>query len=406
VRRLLRLLTAVSVGAALLGAPPAQAAEVTWLSVQSFDPLLNENGDGYWESATVTVRTDAEAAHWVLARGSQVVAGADLTAEQLESARATSGAGLAVSSATVGGPLAAGTYSFSVTATSNGEEPTTRATNVYVSSAPPLGVMRPSAAAIYPADYFRGVAHEVTFRHGLDATILKWGAPMFEVVSPAGSHGPWAVAPGDPLLHWDGSGGYPPANGGTYRVRLLVQDDQQLVAGPTSGAFELSWNHRDAVERETRRTAAASRTRTLTQRGARLRIQDGSLRYRATNTDWRNGPTVRTAHVLRVPPGRAPGQPVFLVVRGSWQHTEDSIFEVVLPDGRIRVADIWEAAGPYFRRIGVPRSWIRTDGTIRFRLVWTSMGDTGTRGRVGRADSVGIRYSQYVWREATTSPAG
>ncbi len=91
-RSVLRVISVLAVGAALLCAPPARAAEVTWLYVNSFDALLNENGDGYWESATVTVRTDADAAHWSLTSPSgEVVAEADLTDEQLWT-RATAGA--------------------------------------------------------------------------------------------------------------------------------------------------------------------------------------------------------------------------------------------------------------------------------------------------------------------------
>lgn len=87
-RSVLRVLTTLAVGAAVLCAPPATAAEVTWLYVNSFDPLLNENGDDLWESATVTVRSEADTAHWSLTSPSgEVVAGADLTHEQLSSAR-------------------------------------------------------------------------------------------------------------------------------------------------------------------------------------------------------------------------------------------------------------------------------------------------------------------------------
>jgi hypothetical protein len=409
-RRLLRLLCATALGVSVLGALPARAAQPTWVSVASYDPLLNENGDGYWESATVhVVITDADAAHWTLAKGGQTVAEADLTAEQLSYARGWGGLDLPVDSTTAGRALAAGTYTFTVTATSSGQQPASGSTSIYVSTAPPLTALTPGAAAVYPADDYPGVAHEATFRHGLDRTILDWGTAGFQVVGNGEPIAPWAIDSADPVLRWDGYG--TPAAGGTsgpapagaYRVRLLLRDDDAISYGPLSQPFRLSWGHRILTEHTVMQPATATRTATLTQRGARVRASHGSLRYRAVNTDWRTEPLVRTAHRVRVPRDRAAGTPVRLVIRGRRQWTEDLDLELVDPAGRVHGVDVFDGLDKRTMIRWIPRRMIAADGTVRFRILWSSYGPTGAPHRVGRTDAVGVRVNRYVWRDLDRS---
>ncbi|HWJ07958.1 MAG TPA: hypothetical protein VNS46_01195 [Nocardioides sp.] len=400
-RRMLGLVTAAVMGAALLGAPPAAAAEVTWLYVRSFDPLLNENGDGLWESATVTVGTDAEAAHWELASPEgQVVAGAELTAQQLSEASRGQGS-FVISSATTGAPLEAGTWTFSVTATAIGKAPATASATIHVTSAPPLTALTPSAATIYPRDTHPGVAHAVAFRHRLDPAITDRVSAVFQVFGPDGFvDGAWTVDGDEPLLRW--TGWYQPSGGGTrlapegsYRIRMLLSDGDEWTYGPLSQPFSVSWDYRVPVTRTTARLAPATRTATLTQRYARVRAVDGSLRYRAFNTSWRQEPLVRTAHRVSIPRDRAAGFPVFLVVRGRYTLAIDLDLEVVTPAGRIRNVDIFGAKDQRSLTYSIPPGLIRADGTVRFRLLWTTWGPPA---RTGRTDTVGLEYTTYVWR--------
>lgn len=301
--------------------------------------------------------------------------------------------------------LAAGTWTFSVTATATGKAPSTASAAIHVSTAPPLTPLPPSATVIYPRDTKPGVAHAVAFRHGLDATVRGWGTAMWEVVGSAGQRvaGPWYVEDGDPLLRWDGTiqpagGGTAFASAGTYRVRLLGRDGDQWKFGPLSRPFTLSWGYRVYAERTTHRTAEATRLATLTQRQARVRVVDGSLRYRAFNTDWRREPLVRTAHRVRIPRGRMPGSWPVLVVRGPRQYDLDLDLEIVTPSGLVRNIDIYAGVDTRTMTLPLPPRWIRADGTVRFRLLWTSHGPTGAPHRVGRTDTVGVRIATYVWR--------
>jgi len=393
VRRLLLLLCATALGSSVLGAVPAVALEPTQLSVSSADPLLNENGDGYWESATVDVHTEGSAARWVLAKGKTIIAEADLTPAQRQ------GEPVAVSSATAGGPLAAGTYTFTVTATAVGRAPTTRSTEIYVSTAPPLTALTPDAAVIHPRDIYPGVAHEASFRHGLDDTILQHGTRTFEVVGDKGALGTWFISPTDSRLHWEGLGSDGPARAGTYRVRLVVADDGGTRYGPLSRPFRLSTAYRVPQELTVTKKANATRTATLTQRGARVRVVRGSLHYRALNTDWRREPLVRTAHRVRVPRAHVPGTQVFVVVRGRWQWPQDPDAEVVTPDGRVRSIDVFAALSKRSMILSFPPRLIHPDGTIRFRILWSSLGPTGSPHRTGRVDSVGVNVWTYVWHD-------
>lgn len=397
-RRFLLLVCATALGASVLGAVPAVALAATpWLSVYTIDPLLNENGDGLWESATVDVSTDGDAARWTLTKDGEgaVVAEADLTPAQ------RSGEPVAVSSATVGGPLAAGSYTFTVTATASGKAPVSKDAKIYVSTAPALTALAPSAATIYPQDHYAGVAHEVTFRHGLDATIVQRAQPMFEVVGAGRAIGPWNVDPGVPLLRWDGRG--TPLNdvvpNGTYRLRLVVRDDGRETYGPLSQPFRVSRGYRDITTPTVAQKANATRTATLTQRHARVRIVNGTLRYRAFDTNWRSPSLVRTAHRVRIPVDRIAGGPVILVMNGRRQDLIDLDLEVVHPDGRVRNIDYYAWATKRSLGYSIPRRLVRADGTVRFRILWTSHGVTGAPGRVGRVDTVGVRVHRYVWRD-------
>ncbi|AIY18702.1 hypothetical protein GUY44_17320 [Pimelobacter simplex] len=396
-RRLLILLGTAALGLSVLGVLPAPAlAATTWLSVSTDDPLLNENGDGLWESATVDVRTDAGTAHWALTKDGQgaVVAEAELTTAQ------RSGEPLSVSSATAGGPLAAGTYTLTVTATAVGKAPATKDAKIYVSTGPALTALAPSAAMIYPQDYYPGVAHDVSFRHGLDATIVQQAAPMFEVVGAGRTIGPWNLDPGVPLLRWDGRGN--PLNDvvpGTYRVRLLVRDDGRQTYGPLSQPFRVSRGHRELVSAGTFQKANATRTATLTKRLARLRIVNGSLRYRAFHRYALRDPLIRTAHRVRIPVDRAAGAPVHLVVNGRQEDEINLDLEVVLPDGRVRNIDNYSGASEHSLAYTIPRRLIRPDGTVRFRLLWTPHPGEGDGPGAGRVDTVSVRVNKYVWRD-------
>lgn len=404
-RRFLRLLTAVALGAALVCAPSAGAAEATWLNVSGYDPLLNENGDGYWESATVTVTTDADAVHWsLLSAGGQAVAEADLTPDQLVTAHGPGGVALPISSATTGAPLPAGTYTFSVTATAAGKAPAAASTPIFVSTAPPLTALTPSAPTIYPRDTHPGVPHTIAFRHHLDTTITQSTSVMFQVLGPDDFvDGAWIVDGDEPLLRWNGmyqppGGGMSLAPEGTYRIRILLSDGDHWADGPLSKPFTVSWDYRALVTTTIARPATATRTATLTQRHARVRAVDGSLHYRAFNTSWRQEALARTAHRVGVPRNRVPGYPVLLVVRGRYQWDIDTDLEVVTPDGRVRDIDLFAAKDRRRLIYPIPRSLVRADGTFRFRLLWTSHGPTGAPGRTGRTDTVGVQYTRYVWR--------
>lgn len=402
-RRFLQLLCVAALTALTFGGPSAAALQPTWLVVVGSDVLLNENGDGYWDTATVRVHTDADEAHWVLASGARTIAQGDLTPSQLREA-GNNGLSFPVSSATAGGPLSAGTYTFTVTATSTGEDPATDSAHIHVSTAPPLAAMAPSAAVIYPRDHLPGVAHEITFRHRLDPTILEWGAWAFEVVGPDGAiAGPISIDPDDPLLRWNGQiwssdeREFVLAPTGTYRARLVLHG-YGSPRGPLSEPFRVSPGYRVERKVDFNRSANATRTGTLTVRKAQLRIQNGVLRYRALNRDWRVQALVRTAHRVAVPINRVPGAPVRLVVRGRWQDFVDIDLEVVTASGRVRNIDEYNGVDSRTMTYTIPSSLIRSDGSVRFRLLWTSHGRTGAPGRIGQTDTVGVQISRYFWQ--------
>lgn len=400
-RRFLRLLAASALGASTLGSVPAQAVEQTWLVVTDGDVLLDENGDGFWEAARIGVSTDADSARWTLTSPtSEVVAGADLTEPELQAAEHGAHA-IEISSATTGTPLATGTHLLTVTATTVGEEPTTRSVTIHVAHGPAWTALVPSTRSFYPRDTHPGVPHTIAVRHRIDPTVLAWGSVMWEVVGPNGRvDGPWWVEADEPLLRWDGTveratGGRALAPAGSYRIRLVGREDGWPFQGPLSEPFEVSWNYRALVTRARARPATATRTATLTQRHARVRAVDGSLRYRAFNSSWRQEPLVRTAHRLGIPRGRAPGFPVFLVVRGRVALAIDLDLEVVTPAGKVRNIDIFGAKDQRTLSYSIPPRMIRSDGSLRFRLLWTSWGPPS---RTGRTDSVGVQYTTYVWR--------
>lgn len=400
-RRFLRLLAVGALGASALGTVPAAAAEQTWLVVDGSDPLLNENGDHLWESARIGVYTDADSAHWTLTSPTgEAVAGAELTGTELQAAQHGNHA-VEIGSVTTGSDLESGTHTFTVTAATVGEEPTTRSVAIHVSNGPAWTALVPSASTIYPRDTHPGVPHTVAFRHRVDPTVLAWGSVMWDVVGPDGRvDGPWWVEADEPLLRWDGTvqpatGGRTLAPEGTYRIRLLGRDGGWFSYGPLSQPVTVSWDYRVPVTRRTSRPAVATRTATLTQRYARVRAVDGSLRYRAFNTDWRQRPLVRTAHRVSIPRDRAPGFPVFLVVRGRIALPIELDLEVVTPAGKVRNIDIFGAKDRRSLSYSIPRPMIRADGTVRFRLLWTSWGPPS---RTGRTDTVGLEYTSYVWR--------
>lgn len=393
-RRFLILLCAAASGLALLGAPPASAGPL-WLYVTS-DPLLNENGDGYWDSVTVTVSTNADAAHWVLTGLGKTVAEGDLTDAQLQAARVGHPAEIEVSSAITGAPLAAGAYRITVTAAAAEEAPLTRGATFYVSTGRPLTSMARSAAVIFPNDLNPGVAHEIAFRHGLDATTLAHAGVRFEVVGPGGvRYGPWNIDPRDPFLRWNGRDqDDDTVTPGAYWVRLTVAGNGS-DSGPLSQPFGVSRGYRVRTVRTTTQQANASRTRTLTQRHARLRVVDGGLRYRRTTGDWRRTSLVRTAHQVRIPAGRIPGTRPALIVRGRW-HDADAALEVLTRTGRPRLVSVYDGGGPGYRLFVIPRYLLRADGTVRFRVVWSTNDSTY---RTGRVDSIGVRIDKWVWRD-------
>ncbi|MEV5001393.1 hypothetical protein [Nocardioides sp. LML1-1-1.1] len=396
-RRFLILLCAAALGLTLLGARPASATPLR-LHVSS-EPLLSENGDGYWESATVFVSTNADAAHWVLSGLGKTVAEGDVTDEQLQAARVGHPAEITVSSLTTGAPLAAGTYRFSVTATAADQAPLTGATEIHVSTARPLASMTRSATVIFPNDYNDGVAHEIAFRHGLDAATITRGVVRWEVVGPGGvSYGPWNVDPRDPVLRWNGKDhDYDVVAPGVYRVRLTVSDDGMTKSGPLSQPFGVSRGYRVSARQIVTQRAGTTRTATLTRRHARFSVVNGSLRYRRTGNDWRKTSLVRTAHQVRIPAGRIPGTRPALVVRGRW-HDADAALEVLTRTGRPRLVSAYDGGGPGYRLFVIPRYLLRADGTVRFRVVWSTNDSTY---RTGRVDSIGVRIDKWVWRDLT-----
>ncbi len=405
-RRVLTLLCAAAVGVSLLGAAPATALEPTWISVLRDQPLLNENGDGFWETATVGLVTDADAAHWVLTRGTTVVAQGDLDDDLLGATRYGK-VDVPISSATAGAPLAAGTYTYTVTATKAGKEPASDATDIYVSTAPALTSYSATATVLYPNDLYAGVAHTVGLRHRLDATIAQYGARNFEVVGADGVvvHRARTTAR-EPLLRWDGryqptaNSSFVTAPAGTYRARLLIEnnDGTGWIHGPLSQPFKVSRGYRVGQRSTVTRLANATRTATLTQRHGRLRIRDGILHYRRSSGGPSVTALVRTAHVVRVPSGPwVPGSAPMLMIRGRW-HDFDVDLEVVTPTGQVRNVDVYMEGGPGYLGYQIPRSLIRADGTVRFRLVWSTWGAPDHPGLVS---SVGVRVNRWVWRDRT-----
>lgn len=367
------------------------------------DVLLNENGDGLWESARPRVQLDRDvdvAAQWSIKAGTQLVAGPfDMTPEQIDLARTSgNGAGVLVNAQTVGKKLAAGDYWFEVQATATEADFTKAAVvrrAIHVSSASALTALIPNASVFYPRDDYPGVVHRAVLSPRLDSRIVKYGASSFEVLDAEEQLlGSWLIDPKDPVIRWDGwyylpTGGSPRlAPAGTYRIRLNVWDDDEQKAGLVSSPFRLSHSHRSLVQAVSTRSAAATRTATLAQVEARVRSQDGSLRYRYLPAPPYRDPLVRTAHRIRVPSDYV-SSPT-LRVRGLWEHNTDLNVEIVTPSGRIVDIDVYGALSRRRLDVTIPQRWIQPDGTVKFRLVWRGYG-------TARTDSVAISRWKYRW---------
>lgn len=353
--------------------------------------LLNETGDGPWESVEVTVSTDARAVHWELrpATSQEVLAQGDVTL-------APSGGtvfGITVDSSHIGRRLTAGTYRLTVTGTAPTRAPTSRDATIHVSTQGPLRPLVPSASIFYPDDRYDGVAHDVVARVVADPTVLAHGNLSWEVVGPGGTvAGPFPVEPTDPVARWQVGR----APEGVYRLRLRVGD--WILDRTLSAPVTLSRRYRQLIETTILRPAAATRSATATQRHARVRAVGGSLRYRTATTDWRKRPLVRTSHRLRLPSDRYAGQPIQLVVNGRWASEFDADLEIETRSGPVRNIDVY--MGKDRRRMVHPlrASAMRADGTVRFRVLWSGLAPRRGASATGRTDTIGLRYHRVVWR--------
>jgi hypothetical protein len=368
------------------------------------DVLLNENGDGLWESATPRVQLDPDvevAAEWSVRAGTQLVAGPfALTPEQIDLARTSgAGAGVPVNAETIGKQLPAGDYWFEVQATATEADFTKAAVArwaIHVSSAPAITALTPKASVFYPRDDYAGVAHRAVLSPRLGGRVVEYGVGSFEVLNADDQVlGSWLIDPKDPVIRWDGwyylpTGGSPRlAPAGTYRIRLNVWDDDEQQDGLVSSPFRLSRSYRTLVQAVSTHSAAATRTATLAQVEARVRAQDGSLRYRyLPGAGPHRGPLVRTAHRVRVPSDYV-SSPI-LRVRGMWEQSTDLDVEIVTPSGRIVDIDVFGSLTRRRLEVTLAQRWIQPDGTVRFRLVWRGYG-------TARVDRVAVSRWKYRW---------
>ncbi|WP_370288918.1 hypothetical protein [Nocardioides sp.] len=405
-RRLTLLFTpliSIVAAATLTPATSAGAAEPepTFLVVGSHDTVLEENGDGLWESATVEVSGQLDSGSWtVRTADGAVVGGAALTPEQVAAAndRPFGYLRLPIDSDTLGVRLPAGPATVTVTGVYRDHRPTTASTVIHVSDAPAVTAPRLHGTTIFPRDSHPGVDHVTSAVFTVGATARAHEYVLWQVVGPSGLavDGPYPLRTRERTLTWDGATrrdgeGGATAPAGTYHLQLLFTDGGSLVPGARSAPIRVSHDYRTVRDVAQLRSAASTRTRTLRVRDARLRAVSGSLRYRAL--DRRAQALVRTEHVVRVPASRAPGYPIFLRLEGRHRQPDGFDLEVVLADGRVRDVDIYAKLSNRQVWYVVPPRLIRRDGTVRFRVRWDGFRYDGP----ARLDQIGVQTTQYVW---------
>lgn len=376
------------------------------IDVWGDDSLLNENGDGLWESVDPRIRLDPDvdvAVQWSIKAGSRLVAGPfNLDQDRIGLARtSTYGVGVPIHASTVGKKLAAGDYVFEVQTTGNEPDFTKTAVDTWefhVSTAPAINTLKPQTPVLYPRDYQAGVAHTMVLSPRLDARTLKYGVSSFEIVDAKGTVlGVRLIDSPSGVIRWDGiyypetGGGYQTAPQGIYRIRLVMLEKGEWRTGPVSSPFRLSHAYRTMVEVVgSKRKVASTRTATLTKRAASVRAVGGSLVYRKhRGAEPPNGTLVRTAHRVRVRSPYLKGVHPLLRVRGRWTNETDIDVRIVTPSGRV-VEVITALMDRRHRYVMIRPSWIRPDGTVKFHLHWRGQGS-------GRVDSVSVSRWKYRW---------
>lgn len=372
------------------------------------DLFVSQNGDGFWETAATQVVLDAEVsvtARWrIISRGVTVAGPYAFSPEAISQARSGGTAIEVDPRAKLGHSLPAGEYRFEVEATAS-EPDFTKSKRVsvplHVSQPAPVTELTPDARMVYPEDIHPGVAHMLRVSPRFDVGEARYGGMGFRILRGDGQPlgGPtswWRVDPADPVITWDGryykngEGRPVPAPEGTYRVELIrFQGWGPGISGPVSAPFILSRKQRDSVERTVVKTARATRLRTLVPRGARVRVDGhGSLRFERLPGSP-STPLVTTLHTVRVPAHL--GRGVALRVRGAWSVARDVDLEVVTPTGRTIPINTFITRSRTSVSIGIRNTWIRADGTVRFRFSWHGH-------RPARMDKVVVRYWKLEWK--------
>lgn len=405
-RRLTFLLTplvGLVAAATLTPATSAGAAEPepTFLVVSSHDTVLEENGDGLWESATVEVYGQLDSGRWsVRTADGAVVGGADLTPGQIVAANdlPSSYLRLAIDSATLGVRLPAGPATVTVTGEYRDHRPTTASTVIYVSDAPAVRAPELHGSTIFPLDGFAGVDHAATATVTVGATARAHESVGWQVIGPSGDAvvASRLLGARERTITWDATAyrdgeGLVTVPAGVYYLQLVASDGGMVVTGPRSAPVTVSHAYRTVRDVAQLRSAVSTRTRTLRVRDARLRAVSGSLRYRAL--DRRAQALVRTEHVVRVPSSRAPSRPTLLRLEGRHHRVAGFDLEVVLPDGRVRDVSVFAKLSDRQVWYVIPPRLIRRDGTVRFRVRWDGFRDDGP----ARLDRIGVQTGQYVW---------
>lgn len=377
------------------------------IEVWGNDRLLNENGDGLWESATPRIRLDPDvdvAVQWSVKSGSRLVAGPfPLTQQQIGVARAgMEGVGVPIHAQTLGKGLPAGDYSVEVRSTGVEEgftKSAVRSWELHVSTAPAITALTPRTSVFYPRDVQTGVAHEMVLSPRLDPRVVRYGVGSFEVLDAKGQVlANLSLDPAEGIIRWTGmyhpetGGGHQLAPAGIYRIRLSAWDDGVETA-QVSAPFRLSHAYRTMVEVVgPKRRAASTRTATLTTRAASVRAVGGSLIYRKhRGAEPPSGPLVQTVHKIRVPSSSIKNVHPLLRVHGRWAYDTDIDVRIVTPRGKV-VEIISALADRRHRYVFIRPRWIRPDGTVKFHLRWRGWGSSG------RVDSIAVSRHTYRWR--------
>ncbi|MGH1561515.1 hypothetical protein [Mumia sp. DW29H23] len=258
----------------------------------------------------------------------------------------------------------------------------------------PGATITPSTTVFYPDDDEPGVAHVMRITLRWVAGEATEGDLYLRILASDGQPlgiTTWAVDATTPGITWDGryhavNGTGLPAPGGTYRAELTRAGTGERVA--VSTPFVLSRARRELVRRTVVTTAKESYRRTVTRREGRARLVGTSLRFRSWPTRP-SGPVVKTLHSTRVPAHVKVGA-VELQVRGAWDPPNVGL-EVVKPNGRVVRVGIFSSYSNKRKGVHLRESWIRPNGTVRFRFVYTGYEPVRLR-------RVAVSYWRYEWK--------